>query len=171
MHSSTMARTPEAATGISPIVGLRAELEALRELGVPALASAQAHHSVASLLQSSCLRMGQLLDQIENGHVPSHGQIWIDARAFWFRVGDGPTINLRRRRSLRQMLNALASSPRVPISSDALMAAGWDDERVLPNAASARVRTAIATLRRLGLRELLVTTGDGYMLDADVIRV
>ena len=51
---------------------------------------------------------------------------------------------------------------------DALVAIGWPGERVLVEAAATRVRVAIATLRRHGLRQVLLTRDDGYLIDPAV---
>lgn len=89
---------------------------------------------------------------------------------YWFRVDSGKVVALHRRRPLRALLMALAerSDPSLPLGYDALVAAGWPNERVLRHAGIVRLRTAIATLRRMGLRDTLITTGDGYALMADV---
>jgi DNA-binding SARP family transcriptional activator len=63
----------------------------------------------------------------------------------------------------------LASAGDHALRYEALLDAGWPGERVFAAAARKRVRSAIATLRALGLRDLLVTTGDGYMLDARTV--
>ena len=128
--------------------------------------------AVASFCTTAC----ELIDQlVATATVPrerdvSPSRLLIDRRAYWFQIDDQPLTSLRRRRALHRVLNVLATTPRVPVPSSQLVAAGWEDERMLPTAASARLRSAIATLRRLGLRDLLVTTGDGYMLDIDVLR-
>jgi hypothetical protein len=46
-----------------------------------------------------------------------------------------------------------------------LVRAGWGDERILPRSAAQRVRVAIAELRALGLREVLLSRDGGYLLD------
>jgi DNA-binding SARP family transcriptional activator len=50
------------------------------------------------------------------------------------------------------------------------VALGWPREKIQTDAAANRLRVAIATLRRLGLGELLETRGDGYRL-APTIRI
>jgi hypothetical protein len=81
----------------------------------------------------------------------------------------GERVSLARKRSLRLLLAALTSarlrSPSRALDSAALLALGWPGDRVLPAAGAHRVRVAIATLRRLGLREHLVSRDDGYLLD------
>jgi hypothetical protein len=56
----------------------------------------------------------------------------------------------------------------VALPRDALLEAGWPGERVLAEAGATRVRVAIATLRSLGLGDVLQTRDDGYLLDPDV---
>jgi hypothetical protein len=49
-----------------------------------------------------------------------------------------------------------------------LFESGWPGERALPAAADRRVYTALWTLRKLGLRELLIRREDGYLFDPGV---
>jgi predicted ATPase len=87
-----------------------------------------------------------------------------------FRLDDAPLVDLARRGSLRLLLLALVAQHErragTTLGSDALLAAGWPGERVLPSAGATRVRVAISTLRRLGLSRVLVTKDTGYALDA-----
>jgi hypothetical protein len=48
---------------------------------------------------------------------------------------------------------------------DDLLAAGWPGERMRADAGAHRVRVAISTLRKMGLRDVLRTEEDGYRLD------
>ena len=86
----------------------------------------------------------------------------------WFEV-EGARVDLGRRGALRRILVALAerhaASPARGIGQEELVAAGWPGERVLVDAGATRVRVAIATLRRLGLRSMLLTRDDGYVID------
>lgn len=90
----------------------------------------------------------------------------------WFDAGDGVRVELGRRGSLRRILLALVahrlSHPNEGMKQSELVAAGWPGERVLVDAASTRVRVAIASLRQLGLRSVLLTRDDGYVIDAHV---
>ena len=92
------------------------------------------------------------------------------ASAFW---QDGqPVTSLETRVPLRRLLSALVRqrmhSPNQPLSVQAAFEEGWPGERAHPDAAATRVYTAIFSLRRLGLRGLLVRRRGGYMLDAEV---
>jgi predicted ATPase len=87
----------------------------------------------------------------------------------WFRR-DGKRVELGRRGSLRRILAALVAAPKTGIDRDSLLAVGWPGERLLHDAASKRLRVAVATLRALGLRDAIVTREDGYALDPHVIQ-
>ena len=56
--------------------------------------------------------------------------------------------------------------PAPPAESwDAVQEAGWPGERIMPTAGAHRVRVAVSTLRKLGLRDALRTVPEGYLLD------
>ena len=80
---------------------------------------------------------------------------------------DGETISLQRWPLLCRLVDALASShanaPARPMSLQDLFAAGWPGEVALDEAMRNRVRVAISTLRRHGLRELLHSDAGGYV--------
>lgn len=78
-----------------------------------------------------------------------------------FTLPNGATLDLRNKHALRRILVALMNGES---SSRALIVAGWPGEKLERGAAATRLRIAIATLRKFGLRELLVTTEDGYAL-------
>ncbi len=89
----------------------------------------------------------------------------------WFRSPGGAPVDLSRRPPLARMLAFLAQErtfhPGTAIGRDGLLSAGWPGEKVLPGAGAARVRVALSTLRRLGLRGLSTGT-DGWLLDPRV---
>lgn len=90
----------------------------------------------------------------------------------WFREADGRQVDIARHGAPCLLLAALArqhrAAPGTPISVEDLFAAGWPGQRAHPRSASARVYTAVSTLRRLGLRSVLVRHHDGYLLDRRV---
>ena len=90
----------------------------------------------------------------------------------WFELGKGARVDLGRRGALRRILGALAdqrvASPGQGLPIGVLVERGWPGERVLVEAAATRVRVAVATLRRLGLRNAILTRDDGYLLDPNV---
>ena len=89
-----------------------------------------------------------------------------DGSAFWL---DEAHADLKRRNAPRRILRSLVAArvdqPGVAISRDVLIVAGWPNEKMLPDAADKRLRTAIWTLRKAGLEEALLTRDDGYLLD------
>jgi predicted ATPase len=93
-----------------------------------------------------------------------------DGRAF--RAPGGKKVDLERRRAVRLILQRLAQhrvhAPGESLPLDTLLGAGWPGERVLPQAGASRVYVALGTLRRLGLRGLLVSRDGGYLLDPKV---
>jgi tetratricopeptide (TPR) repeat protein len=94
------------------------------------------------------------------------------AHGRWFRLPHGEVVSVARWRPLQRLLERLAErreiAPGEPLSVDALVAAGWPGERMLPKAGATRVYTAIASLRRLGLRDVLRRDDRGYVLRTDV---
>lgn len=96
----------------------------------------------------------------------------VSARGLWFRAPHADVVSIARWRPLQRLLERLAerreTAPGEPLTVEALIAAGWPGERMLPKAGATRVYTAIATLRRLGLREMLLRDDRGYMLRPDV---
>ncbi len=86
-----------------------------------------------------------------------------------FVAPDGTRIDLTRRATLGRVLAALVgkrlAAPGVPAGPEELVAAGWPGERVMPLAAQNRLRVAVTTLRNMGLRQVLLFHGGGYLLD------
>jgi predicted ATPase len=86
----------------------------------------------------------------------------------WFVLRPDPPVSLRRRVALARILDALvalhASPHAVPLSARDLVTRGWPGERLIEQAGLDRVYAAIATLRRLGLRTVLLER-EGYLLD------
>jgi predicted ATPase/predicted negative regulator of RcsB-dependent stress response len=93
-----------------------------------------------------------------------------DGRAF--RAPAGEWVDLGRRRSLRLLIDALArarlESPGRGLDLEGLRAIGWPGERMLPEAAANRVYVALASLRKMGLRQVLISRDDGYLFDPTV---
>jgi len=94
-----------------------------------------------------------------------------DAETFW--QPGMPSTSLETRVPLRRLLAALVrqrmQNPHVPMTVQAAFEEGWPGERAHPDAAATRVYTAIFSLRRLGLRGVLVRRRGGYLLDADIV--
>lgn len=88
----------------------------------------------------------------------------------WFSA-QGERVELEGRRALPRILSALATTANdadTSIDVWTLVEAGWPGETIEPESAASRVYTSIARLRRLGLRDFLVTRGEGYALSGVV---
>lgn len=90
----------------------------------------------------------------------------------WLRSPVGRQADLSARRKLRVLVAALVEArrraPSVPVSTAALMAAVWPDERFVADAGRTRLHTLVLALRNLGLRDVLRSSGTGYLLDPSV---
>jgi hypothetical protein len=115
------------------------------------------------------------LATIDAARAPIAGRdaLLVGAEGLWFRAPRARApVHLHRRKSLQRVLQHLADhrerhpGEAVPIAR--LVEGGWPGERVLREAGTERVYTAVATLRRLGLRRLLLRKDDGYLLDPEV---
>lgn len=84
-------------------------------------------------------------------------------------VLDGVRIELGKRVALRRIVAVLAerrvAAPGEAVALDALVAGGWPGEKIRAEAAINRIHVALSTLRRLGLRDVLLTVEHGYALD------
>jgi predicted ATPase/predicted negative regulator of RcsB-dependent stress response len=105
---------------------------------------------------------------------PSALVVLEDARGFRLPHASAP-VDLSRRAPLRGILALLArrrrDAPGEAVPLPAIIDAGWPGEKIQAEAAINRVHVALTTLRKLGLRELLVTADGGYMLDPAVAMV
>lgn len=102
--------------------------------------------------------------------LPSVGDaLAVSASARAFRVPGGEPVDLSTRRAPRRILGALADHreryPGLALTLEELLEAGWPGEKLLPEAGATRVYTAVATLRRMGLKPYLLRGDDGYLLD------
>jgi predicted ATPase len=81
-------------------------------------------------------------------------------------------IDLGARPQLLRIARALAeqrlAAPGIALSQDALLALGWPGEKMTLDAAANRMKVALSTLRKLGLRALIQRTDSGYLLDPRV---
>ncbi len=81
----------------------------------------------------------------------------------------GRAVDLVRRGAPRRvfavLVRARCEAPGRVVSRDTLIESGWPGERMHPEAADKRLRTAIWTLRKEGLAPVLLTRDDGYLLD------
>ncbi len=84
------------------------------------------------------------------------------------RLG-GKKLRLRHRRALWRILLRLARAEgnRV-VSANELVAEGWRGERIDEKAAAARLYFAVYELRRLGLKGVILTSKNGYVISDEV---
>ena len=103
---------------------------------------------------------------------PQPAGLVVCERGLWFRTPEGELVSVERWRPLQRLLARLAEhrvvSPGDALSVESLVEAGWPGERMLTKAGATRVYSAIASLRRLGLRDALVRDGRGYLLDPSI---
>lgn len=96
----------------------------------------------------------------------------VGPEARWLQAPGEEAQDLRRRKAMRLILERLVHEhrhgPGAGLSLDALLEAGWPGERVMPSAGANRVYVALTTLRKLGLRKVLLSQEDGYLLDPAV---
>ena len=78
-------------------------------------------------------------------------------------------VDLSKRPSLRGILGALARahSEAHALLGEALIRAGWPDEKLVPRAAKNRLHVALTTLRQLGLEDVLRSGEGGYWLERE----
>lgn len=85
-----------------------------------------------------------------------------------FEIG-GEEYDVSRRSRLRLTLLALAEAldraPGTPLETHELFEAGWPGQRIQHEAMRNRVYNAVATLRKLGLGDVLLSLDGGYLLD------
>ena len=85
------------------------------------------------------------------------------------RLPNGSWDDLGRHGAMWRILVALAgrsaAGERAGLKADALVAAAWPGERILPDAATNRLYVALSGLRARGLRAWILRRDDGYLLD------
>ena len=130
-----------------------------------------APRTVLPLHVGDVVECGGVLIRVARGELGTGGRrvLVVSDDARWFRRDMSDTVNLGRRGALRLLLAALVerriASPGSALSMEEMIAAGWPDERIGFESAQARVYTSVQRLRALGLDDLLVTRGDGYLID------
>lgn len=135
-------------------------------------AEAPAARSVHVRLALRCLRNAMDRGPDRGEQRPMEDALIVGGGALWFRPPGGDRVSLKQRRPLRLVLQRLveerSAHPGRPLDWEDLLAAGWPRERVIPSAGAHRVRVAVSTLRKLGLKDVLVTVPEGYLLDPAV---
>lgn len=110
------------------------------------------------------------MDAAEPG--PEGTALLVDPEGRWFQVPAGPRVSCAKRQAMRSILVRLAQhridAPGKALTADDLLEAGWKGEKMIPSAAKNRLYVTIATLRKIGLKDLLRGGDDGYLLDPEV---
>jgi len=101
-----------------------------------------------------------------------HGALHVDAAAQRVVLPDGEVVDLSTRAVLWRLVEALAAArrerPPRPLSSHDLVEAGWPGEATTGASGLNRVKVSLSTLRKLGLRDVLVRVDDGYLFDPQI---
>jgi tetratricopeptide (TPR) repeat protein len=102
-----------------------------------------------------------------------HGSLRVADEARALVLPDGTHVELGSRLVLWRLVSALVAlregAPGEPLAIEAAIEAGWPGERMTGDSANNRLKVALSTLRKLGLRELLVRhESGGYLLDPNV---
>jgi len=96
----------------------------------------------------------------------------VAADAAWIQPPHAERIDLQKRvpmwRMVARLIKRRRDEPGAAVSSEDLQEAGWPGEKMARDAGMHRVRVAVASLRKLGLRDLLLHRDDGYVLDPTV---
>jgi predicted ATPase len=115
---------------------------------------------------------GRTQARAESAAAAEGGALVIAQSGLWLRPPRGERVSLERRRSLRLLVQRLADrrreAPGEPVAVADLVRCGWPGEDVHTELGAGRVYTALSTLRRLGLRPVLLGRDDGYLLDPSV---
>ncbi|MBI3202322.1 MAG: AAA family ATPase [Myxococcales bacterium] len=119
-------------------------------------------------------RLAEALRADAEGRASSSGSdaLRVTADGKWFRPPGSAGVSLHRRLALALVLERLLGlridSPGEGASLADLFRAGWPGDRADAHSAAMRVHQAVATLRKLGLREALLRKEDGYLLDPNL---
>lgn len=90
----------------------------------------------------------------------------VGPKTAWFALEGAPPVDLSRKPSLRRLLAALLARRSKGWTTQLVLAqAVWpDDARLPPRLLLGRLHVSLSTLRRLGLRDVIETSTDGYRL-------
>lgn len=112
----------------------------------------------------------RLLSRLGGPAPTSSFELTVRADGTWFSLAGEQRVDLGPSPVLARLLGILVDRAKAgagPISSEALVADLWPDERFVKRSGHQRVRANIARLRKLGLREFLRSGPSGYSLDLE----
>jgi predicted ATPase len=169
------AEASQARTSATPLIRMIIELARayVRLAAAPhdRAARTAAEHAVAAARRTQPLGDESRLLCTLIGAALERGALVVGPRGDWVRLPDGTSVTVQSRSLLGALFAALATARRdgrAAVPRDELIAAGWPDERIAPEAASNRLRVALSKLRALGLGNLIQHRADGYTIDPDV---
>jgi predicted ATPase/tetratricopeptide (TPR) repeat protein len=132
------------------------------------LRAAQPGVDVVGALPGANSVMPDLTPIPEPNAAPTH-RLQAGSSTTWVRLNDGESIDLGRRRVVRRILDELIENrihqPGRPVPVSRLVEAAWPGQRFVAESGANRVYVAIATLRTLGLGDVLQTRSGGYLID------
>lgn len=107
-----------------------------------------------------------------NAEAPPSGPLEVGPDGAWYVAPDGSRWDLQTRGPLRRILLALADA-RIhrrgePLSTHAILGAGWPGEAPVGSTGANRAYVMLNELRRKGLRGVLERTEGGYRLDPNL---
>lgn len=108
--------------------------------------------------------LAQCLEEMSVADLPTRPSLVVAEDGAWMTAPEGSRTDLPPGSPLRALLCALASRPVEDISREALIAAAWPGERILPRASARRLHAAVSELRGHGLGARLERTAGGYRL-------
>lgn len=94
----------------------------------------------------------------------SERQIHVPGRVRWVRFGRQTVLW----RLLVELCEARLRTPGQAVAHDQLIAAGWPGQTVAASSAQNRLHVALNSLRKLGLRAVMLTRDDGYLISPSV---
>jgi hypothetical protein len=108
----------------------------------------------------------------ERRAVPETDALRVASSGRWFVLPGGARGECNRYRALSSILLELLKQrllrPGMAVSRETLIAAGWPGEKIQAEAARNRIKSAIASLRRSGLEQILQHSSAGYLLDPSI---
>ena len=163
-HARAAMATGEASSVPRYVERARARLERMRR--------PQPDGSRAPVERSAHVRLAVGVVERALARLSSEVPFEVGPEARWFRVPRGEVAHLGRRRVLRALLARLVAerlaAPGAAVPLEVLQEAGWPGQRMRVESATHRLQVAMWELRKLGLKELLLTAHEGYLLDPGV---
>lgn len=137
----------------------------------PSLFEHSLYGRVATRSAEALLERNAAFARSGDGDEAGDADLVVGPEGRWFRRASGEEGDLRRRGALRRILDALADQhgeKPEPLDVYEMFEVGWPDQEIDPDHAKDRVYWAVRELRKAGLDDLLLTTDDGYVFDADL---